>query len=305
MGIKETPMPKPEVRSTILAEPKLLFSPQAYGDIFALTQMARDEISGLGHAHTDDDGNVIIDKIVLLKQQASAAHATLDQQAVADYMLGLMEVEEAGWEGSLKSLCVWWHSHANMDVFWSGTDQGTISRFMQASDWLVSVVVNKKKQILGRIDWKRPRITINNVGVYIHTTPDEQRVAVLRERFDELVTEHIFPAVTEEIESLLSDDGDGLVVTRTWNEDGHGSSQEDIPFKPPHNITSYDALKEMLEMTRTNGNWKICVGCARTLWGNSSDLGVCLGCVTGEIGEWLDRLDHEGFFAGDLTGEEQ
>lgn len=50
----------------------------------------------------------------------------------------------------------WWHSHGHARVFWSGTDEETISRMRQslACGYVVSLVSNQKGDILCRVDYK-------------------------------------------------------------------------------------------------------------------------------------------------------
>lgn len=55
-----------------------------------------------------------------------------------------------------ESYVAWIHSHANMGVFWSGTDEENIQRFGISGKHLVSVVSNKKGEHLGRIDVFEP-----------------------------------------------------------------------------------------------------------------------------------------------------
>jgi hypothetical protein len=48
----------------------------------------------------------------------------------------------------------WVHSHANMDVFWSGTDLNTINKLIGfTNNFLCSIVGNRKMEIKGRVDY--------------------------------------------------------------------------------------------------------------------------------------------------------
>jgi hypothetical protein len=59
------------------------------------------------------------------------------------------------------------HSHHTMKTFWSSTDEGGINGLAN-SHYLVSLVLNRGNDILGRVDFFKPyRMTIDNVVVKI------------------------------------------------------------------------------------------------------------------------------------------
>ena len=62
----------------------------------------------------------------------------------------------------------WLHSHNDMSVFWSGTDEDTIRKLGRRMPYVVSIVVNKKRELKARIDLFRPfRITLDDVETKI------------------------------------------------------------------------------------------------------------------------------------------
>ena len=48
---------------------------------------------------------------------------------------------------------LWWHTHYDFGVFWSMTDEDNIKNLITLSkNFLVSVVINKKGEVLSRLD---------------------------------------------------------------------------------------------------------------------------------------------------------
>jgi len=74
----------------------------------------------------------------------------MDQAAVAQL---IMDLEAQGIDS--RKLHCWAHSHGSMSVFWSGTDDDCISGLAN-SEWLLSLVVNKKRDSMSRLDLFNP-----------------------------------------------------------------------------------------------------------------------------------------------------
>ncbi len=109
------------------------------------TKAAKGEVSGFGKVRTEKDAYIITD-IKIFRQRCTGEHTELNQEALAKFMLELSRRDE---DPSLWNL--WWHSHASMGVFFSGTDEGTI-RELSRHTTLLSICVNKDGEMLGRID---------------------------------------------------------------------------------------------------------------------------------------------------------
>ena len=88
--------------------------PEIHAEIMYYVNKSNVEISGLGRIVRDSNGNMVVNKIYLIEQENSAASTDLSEEAVSKLLF-----ESRKDEGALN---FWWHSHVNMDVFWSGTD---------------------------------------------------------------------------------------------------------------------------------------------------------------------------------------
>lgn len=129
---------------------------------------AEGEISGLAKVERDKEDKSIFNivDIVLLEQTCSGVTTTLDADSIAKFYNSLIKDKQD--TGAWKC---WWHSHANMDTFWSSTDSATIESLDPETDkdnYIISIVSNKKEEVLARIDCFDPiRATVDNLTVEI------------------------------------------------------------------------------------------------------------------------------------------
>ena len=141
----------------------ILLKPLAYQKLQSYIRNVESEISGLGKVIADEyTGNFVVEDIRLITQKATLATTTMDSNGVAKFMDDLIS------EGEDTSLWkLWWHSHANMDVFWSGTDVNTINDFnteQKLDNYFVSIVGNKAGRLKCRIDVFYPlRHTVDDI----------------------------------------------------------------------------------------------------------------------------------------------
>tara|TARA_R100001082_G_C4364666_1_gene161252 strand:+ start:2966 stop:3877 length:912 start_codon:yes stop_codon:yes gene_type:complete len=102
------------------------------------------EIGGFMVAKPDKDGNMIISEPEILKQEVTGGTTTMDKEAVADYYVKCAE------KHGNDVRFVWWHSHANMSAFWSGTDTSTMEEY-NSGDWAAFLVVNIRSEYKFRV----------------------------------------------------------------------------------------------------------------------------------------------------------
>lgn len=128
---------------------KIIFDLDAFRKFRAFIDNCEDEISGLGRCDIDTDGTVYVWDVFILKQSVTGATTNIDDEAQAKFIF------EETKRGTLKSVNLWWHSHAKMGTFWSQTDEDTIKR-SKNSDFMVSIVGNHAGDVLGRVDVFKP-----------------------------------------------------------------------------------------------------------------------------------------------------
>lgn len=115
---------------------KVEIDEEVYAKIMHWIDKAPGEVSGLGKI-VMENGIFRVTSAILLKQENTAVTTDIDAAAVGKAMFELKdEPGHMNW---------WWHSHVNMDVFWSGTDMDTIHEFGN-NGWVLATVLNKKRE---------------------------------------------------------------------------------------------------------------------------------------------------------------
>lgn len=117
-------------------KPKLCIPDAVYRKVMYWIDKAPGEVSGLGMIEMTKEGAKVVDAI-LLPQKNSSTTTDIDPEGVHKALFTFRE--HPG------KLAWWWHSHASMGVFWSGTDTATIKELGMAG-WAFATVLNKKRE---------------------------------------------------------------------------------------------------------------------------------------------------------------
>ena len=145
-------------------------------------ELSSHEISGLGFVDSSGD-NLIITDVFILRQRCFHSYTELLPEAVAEFML---DAVNAGKDP--ETIKLWWHSHANMDVFWSSIDEYTARGF--GNDFMLALVLNKSGDYLCRLDLFQPTpLTLHELPLRIivdHNTND-----ILGTRIDQEIQSHV------------------------------------------------------------------------------------------------------------------
>ncbi len=171
---------KEVVKSSI----KIKITPNAKEKLDAYIQNCDIEISGLGEVQHIKDSEYLITDIFLFKQKGSAAETELDLDDLSVFM------EKYITDGNCPSkLKLWWHSHAKMSVFWSGTDETTADIFKGSSDWMISIVGNHKGEYLCRTDIYNPlRVTVDKLPIYLEVEKNKSLEDEIKQEIKDKVT---------------------------------------------------------------------------------------------------------------------
>lgn len=128
------------------------------------------EIAGMGKVRVEGD-NIIVEEVMIYQQEVTMGTADLSPQAMAKWQSDLVR---AG--GSPKQWKLWWHSHNTMAAFFSARDTATID-LQTEGDWMVSLVVNKRKDRECRLDTYRPfRMHLDKLSIEIEGGVPEYEV---------------------------------------------------------------------------------------------------------------------------------
>ena len=161
----------------------LFIRPEALKKIMYYAKAASGEVSGLGVVKRDKDKKLIVEDIYLLEQESSSGDTELKPEAVSKMMIDMIKAKKD--PGELK---FWWHSHANMSVFWSGTDDECAETL--SKEFAFSLVVNKDGDRRCRLDLYHPfRLTIDHVKLAEIYEEDESLKEACEKEVQEKVKE--------------------------------------------------------------------------------------------------------------------
>lgn len=135
------------------AKVKIILPIPVYHKMLAYAQASPGEISGLGRTKVQKKKGTLIVTVTdvrIFKQTVSSAETTLTSDTLGKALIALIKAGEKPERWNL-----WWHSHADFQVFFSSQDERAISGILgkKASDkYFFSVVINKDGDLTGRAD---------------------------------------------------------------------------------------------------------------------------------------------------------
>ena len=136
---------------------KLYIEPKAYEKICHYTQLVDSEISGFGKIKyipnttnkwvTSD--KYIIEDVEIFKQKCSGGGTTLNGEQLSQFIVILAKRKEDPHNWRL-----WWHTHYNFGVCWSGVDEAAIEGLLKNKEGteLISLCINQDLDIIARKD---------------------------------------------------------------------------------------------------------------------------------------------------------
>ena len=190
------------IRVSIAEDLAVILTKDAFEQLFGWAYATPLEISCLGAVHREGN-RFFIEKFYLLKQSGSFAGTELDEDAIAEFMEQLM-TEGKGDE--VQRIKCWAHSHPDMDVFWSTTDDDTCR--LLVNDYLISIVVSNNFAIRCRIDIASPLpVTFDNVPVLCQIPEDKLPMKKYAEEVKNAVSERVFSFVKRlDVQSQTQDE---------------------------------------------------------------------------------------------------
>ena len=151
----------------------------------AREQECGDEIGGMAIARQDEDKDWIISHPTILKQKTTGGTCTLDKDELAQYYSDMAA------KFGTNIQFVWWHSHAKMGAFWSGTDTSTMKEYA-SGDWSMFLVVNVREEYKFRVQYWNPIELGEDIELNV-VTKDKERVipkSILKEIENKCEEEH-------------------------------------------------------------------------------------------------------------------
>ena len=165
----------------------VVLTKNAFEQLFGWAYSTPREISCLGSVLREGN-RFIIEQFYLLKQSGSSVGTELDQTGMAELVERLIAEGKREEAGQIKC---WAHSHPNMDVFWSNTDDSTCR--LLVNDYLVSIVVSNNFAIRCRIDIAVPvPVVFDNIPVVYQIPKENLSMAKYAEEVRNTVSQKVF-----------------------------------------------------------------------------------------------------------------
>lgn len=164
---------------------KLYLTPYASKKLRYYVDQCPEEISGFGKVEVmrhEGEPYLVVTDLLILEQECSGAHSTMDEDSIGKL---LYELTKNGEDLSVWRL--WWHSHADMRAFFSGTDTSTIDSSREFT-YLVSLVTNHAGDYVARIDFFDPLRLEEELEVEILPEVDEELKALCKKEIEEKVS---------------------------------------------------------------------------------------------------------------------
>ena len=169
-----------------MTKPNVLISREDWSKILTYAEAAYDmhgtEIGGMAHAF-NENGVWTVKDPVLIDQTIATSNCTLNKEALAVYYSDSVKHYKKEDITSDKFLYVWWHSHHNMQAFWSSTDEKTILEAAENGPSM-SLVVNIKGEYKLTYTIKEPIRAYLNCNIKFISDNIDDYAAVKKEISD-------------------------------------------------------------------------------------------------------------------------
>lgn len=124
----------------MISKPTLYIPADKWQKLMAYVDLVDTEITGFFDVEYDaDKSRFEVGEVYLIEQEAQAAHVEMEEEDLSKFMVSHIK---AGHDQMPRG---WWHSHVNMQAFFSGTDDNTINNTFIGDSFTVSLVVNKSR----------------------------------------------------------------------------------------------------------------------------------------------------------------
>lgn len=146
-----------------------------------------DEISGLAKVDIVA-GKFMVTDVRIFKQTVSPTHSDISGEALAAFQVELIKAGE-----NPKDWFCWWHSHAKMKTFFSGTDTSTIN---SSTDFkvMLSIVTNHAHEFSARFDLYSPVRMYQDVTVEVLEDEDDETIAWCKAEIAAKVSKPVYKA---------------------------------------------------------------------------------------------------------------
>lgn len=130
-----------------IKKPNIFFTEEVLLKFKAYVDSCAKEIGWLAFVKKTDDNTYVVYDTILPKQEVTSVTTELTEQGLQDVSEEILMTRP----DEFNNIRCWCHSHVNMQVFPSGTDEETFEQFYQNCEYFIRVICNKKNDM--RVDF--------------------------------------------------------------------------------------------------------------------------------------------------------
>jgi len=131
----------PLVTTKSARQPTIFFSDLAWAQLWAIVEYCKEEVGWYGLVETGEHGNYLITELFVPEQEVSGTTTDIEPEAIGKLAA---QLEAEGKDSS--KLRYWGHSHVDMAVRPSATDEDQIREYLDHVDWFIRGIHNKKRE---------------------------------------------------------------------------------------------------------------------------------------------------------------
>lgn len=164
-----------------LLMPRVRILEAAWKRLMAYILACPTEVGGLG-AVEEREGELVVTDVFLIDQVATGDDFELDPGAQAAFINDWIRRGR-----DVSELKFWWHSHVDMDTFWSVVDENTMRR-LAGDAYVVSLVGNRRREHRTCLTVMKPvRIVVDNIVIDVIEALDQDLLDAAREEIGDKV----------------------------------------------------------------------------------------------------------------------
>lgn len=183
--------------------PRICIKTEALVKMKAYVDNCDKEVAWLCIVDSFDDDTYVVEDTVLFKQEVSATTADICEVAMNDYASNLIATGQIELYNKIRG---WGHSHVNMTVYASGTDESTFKDFYMPCEFFIRIICNKKGELkLDFVDCVK-EIRFDNVEWEELMSEEQRQLSDLINKFNEefiKVADIITTGIKEEIKEKV------------------------------------------------------------------------------------------------------
>jgi hypothetical protein len=234
----------------------ILMEPRSWAKFWQLTNMVSTEIAAFGYCEFEKDGDdayLYVSELFTPPQEVSTTEVDFVTKGLP------YAVNKATKEGKLDQLRFCIHSHGNMSVGFSATDEEMIRTFgEQGIPWLASAIFNKKGESNARLDVFKvdqiPGVGQVTIDASIYRESDLDLINECKQEIDEFVTKQTYSYSSQHKKKKKGSDAGQSKQSESHLPQFHDTYTQDWEYFDATTVEdAYDLFEKAYD-----SNWEFC-----------------------------------------------